>query len=96
MPAGAPASEHVQLLTRVTLSGVGSTAVESELGMVLTYPVLYVFIHNTPTRKRSHQAQDIHTSHTSHLLHSNARRHVTHTALTDTDQSRHTPGQPRV
>ena len=49
------------------------------------------FIHNTPTRKRSHQAQDIHTSHTSHPLHSNARRHVTHTALTDTDQSRHTP-----
>ena len=29
-------------------------------------------IHNTPTRKRSHQAQYIHTSHTSHPLHSNA------------------------
>ena len=28
------------------------------------------FIHNTPTRKQSHQAQDIHTSYTSHPLHS--------------------------
>ena len=50
------------------------------------------FIHNTPTRKRSHQAQDIHTSHTSHSLHSNAREHATRTALTDTDQS----ATPRV
>ena len=33
---------------------------------------IHSFIHNTPTRKRSHQAQDIHTSHTSHPLHSHA------------------------
>ena len=43
------------------------------------------FIHNTPTRKRSHQVQDIHTSHTSHSLRSNARERATRTALTDTD-----------
>ena len=29
--------------------------------------------HNTPTRKRSHQAQDIHTSHITLELHSHAR-----------------------
>ena len=33
----------------------------------------HVVIHNTPTRKRTHQAQAIHTSHTSHSLHSHAR-----------------------
>ena len=43
---------------------------------------------------KGHTKQKHHTSHTSHPLHSNARRRVTHTALTDTDQSRHTPGQP--
>ena len=36
-------------------------------------PIYELGIHNAPTRRQSHQAEDIHTSHTSHSLHSHAR-----------------------
>ena len=44
-------------------------------------------IHNTPIRKRAHQAQDIHTSHTSCVVHIVPTRKRTH-QVTSTARSR--------
>ena len=61
---------------------------------IITDPRRFLLIHNT-TRKGSHQANASHLAHITPASFSCSRR-ATYTALTDTDQSRHTPGQPRV
>ena len=61
-----------------------------------TSPVatLSTFIHNTPRPTRTNRTQKREGQHLAHVTAASfsCSRHATCTALTDTDQSRHTPG----
>ena len=84
-----PRQEEIRFLTRDCTCG--SWGVWGPLAAASEPPIFTLtYSFTTHQHAKGHtNHKTFTTSHTSHPLHSNARRRVTHTALTDTDQSRH-------